>query len=272
MIIEARGDVVKLEGALEKNYWPTIQAAANLLLRQHPQGILLDGSEIRSINPAGAKTFGDAMDYIERYKARIVVCSLPEPVMEAARTVPGVRSRLPVAGTLEEGRRSLALSRAGAARPSGRRRTLQDILVPLLRAEDPETTATLACRLAKPEGQAAHLHLAYILEVPRHLPLNAPLPEEEATAGQALDAAEDWVRRQGLTPVPHVRRARDAGEEIVQQATELGVNIIVLAYSPAPDEDDSHAPHPPHRPRPRPVRSRLEQSPPPIKQQEKPQK
>ena len=237
MIIEARGDVVKIEGALEKNQWPTIQAAANLLLRQHPQGILVDGSELRSINPDGAKTFKEAMDYIERYKARIVVCNLPDTVIEAIRAVPGVRSRLPVACSLEEGRASLALFRSGAARPSGRRRTLQNILVPLLSADSPETTATLACRLARPEGQAANLHLAYILEVPRHLPLNAPLPAEEATAGSVLDAAEAWVRGQGLTPVPHVRRTRDAGEEIVHQAEELGANIIVLAYTPDPDSD-----------------------------------
>ena len=238
MIIEARGDVVKIEGTLEKNHWPTIQAAVNLLLRQHPQGILVDGCELRSITPEGAKTFGDAMDYIERYKARIVVCNLPDAVMEAIRAVPGVRSRLPVTGSLEEGRASLALFRSGAARPAGRRRTLQNILVPLLRADSPETTAMLACRLARPEGQSAHLHLAYILEVPRHLPLNAPLPDEEATAGSVLDAAEAWVRGQGLTPVPHVRRARDAGEEIVHQAEELGVSIIVLAYAPTPDPDD----------------------------------
>lgn len=238
MIIEARGDVVKLEGTLEKNHWPTIQAAANLLLRQHPQGILVDGCELKSVTPEGARTFGSAMDYIERYKARIVVCNLPESVTEAIRAVPGVRSRLPVAGSIEEGRASLALSRPGAVRPTGRRRTLQNILVPLLRADTPETTVTLACRLAKPEGQAAHLHLAYVLEVPRHLPLNAPLPEEEATAGKILDAAEHWVRQQGLTPVPHVRRARDAGEEIVQQAGELGVSIIVIAYTPIPDDDD----------------------------------
>ncbi|MBV9850033.1 MAG: universal stress protein [Armatimonadetes bacterium] len=238
MIIEARGDVVKLEGALEKNYWPVIQAAANLLLRQHPQGILLDGSALKAVTPEGAKTFGEAMDYIERYKARIVVCSLPENVMEAVRAVPGVRSRLPVAGSLEEGRASLALARSGAARPAGRRRILHNVLVPLLRADSPEIAATLACRLAKPEGQDANLHLAYILEVPRHLPLNAPLPEEEATAGGVLDAAEKWVRGQGLTPVPHVRRARDAGEEIVHQAEELGVNIIVLAYAPTTDPDD----------------------------------
>jgi nucleotide-binding universal stress UspA family protein/anti-anti-sigma regulatory factor len=238
MIIEARGDVVKLEGALEKNYWPTVQAAVNLLLRQHPQGILLDGSELASVSPEGARTFTDAMNYIERYRARIVVCNLSDEAMAAVRAVPGVRSRLPVAGSMEEARASLALFRPGTVRETGRRRTLQNILVPLLRGDDPTSATTLACRLAKPEGAAARLHLAYILEVPRHLPLTAPLPDEEAEAGRILDAAEAAIRRQSLTPVPHVRRARDTGEEIVHQAEELGINMIILAYAPTGDPAD----------------------------------
>jgi nucleotide-binding universal stress UspA family protein len=238
LIIEARGDVVKLEGALEKNYWPTVQAAVNLLLRQHPEGILLDGSELASVSPEGAKTFTEAMNYIERYRARIVVCSLSETAMAAVRAVPGLRSRLPVASSMEAARASLALFRPGTVPETGRRRTLQNILVPLLGTDDPATAATLACRLAKPDGDAAHLHLAYILEVPRHLPLTAPLPEEEAQAGLILDAAEKWVRKQNLTPIPHVRRARDAGEEIVHQAEQLGANMIVLAYAPTGVPDD----------------------------------
>ncbi len=238
MIIEARGDVVRLEGALTKNYWPTVQAAVNLLLRQNPQGILLDGSELASVSPEGARTFTDAMNYIERYRARIVVCNLSDSAMAAVRAVPGVRSRLPVAGSMEEARASLALFRPGAVRETGRRRTLQNILVPLRTGDDPLAAITLACRLAKPEGDAARLHLTYILEVPRHLPLTAPLPDEEAQAGRSLDAAEAAVRRLGITPVPHVRRARDAGEEMVHQAEELGVNMIVLAYAPTGDPED----------------------------------
>ena len=35
MIIEAREDVVTLRGNLLENMWPAIQAAANLLLKQH---------------------------------------------------------------------------------------------------------------------------------------------------------------------------------------------------------------------------------------------
>jgi nucleotide-binding universal stress UspA family protein/anti-anti-sigma regulatory factor len=244
MIIEAREDVVQLEGELDKNLWPTIQAAANLLLRQHVEGIIVDGSGLTGCSAEGAKTFRDAMNYIERYRARIVVCGLPENVMEVIRAVPGVRSRLPVTATLEEARASLRLCAPGGNRATGGARAPQSILVPLLRPDHTEAASTLACRLAKAASKAdgtqkSRLHLAYILEVPRHLPLTAPLPEEEALASQALAAATAAARSEGVAAEPQVTRTRDAGEEIVTQATALEASLIVLAYLPSDDPDDT---------------------------------
>lgn len=245
MIIEAREDVVQLEGELDKNLWPTIQAAANLLLRHHAEGIIVDGSALTGCSAEGAKTFRDAMDYIARYRARIVVCALPENVLESIRAVPGVRSRLPVTATLEEARASLKLGGANGTRANGGANTPQNILVPLLRPEHTEAASSLACRLAKAasggEGgaQKSRLHLAYILEVPRHLPLTAPLPEEEALASQALAAATDAARCEGVTASPIVTRTRDAGEEIVTQAAALEASLIVLAYQRPDDPADT---------------------------------
>ena len=244
MIIEAREDVVRLEGELDKNLWPTIQAAANLLLRQHVEGIIVDGSGLTGCSAEGAKTFRDAMDYIGRYRARIVVCALPENVMEVIRAVPGVRSRLPVTATLEEARASLRLCAPGGSRATAGARAPQNILVPLLRPDHTEASSTLACRLAKAASKAAgsqksRLRLAYILEVPRHLPLTAPLPEEEALASQALAAASAAARCEGVTAEPVVTRTRDAGEEIVAQAVALEASLIVLAYLPSDDPGDT---------------------------------
>ena len=210
MIIEAREDVVKLEGTLDKNLWPTIQAAANLLLRHHPQGIIVDGSGLAGCSAEGAKTFRDAMDYIERYRGahrRLRPC--PTRVMEVIRAVPGVRSRLPVAATIEEARASLSLSRPGGGRATAGGDAPQSILVPLLRPDDPHAAAALACRLARADTtHKSRLHLVYVLEVPRHLPLAAPLPEEEAEAPAGRLAAADPLRpgRGG-----DGRAARDAG-------------------------------------------------------------
>ena len=243
MIIEAREDVVQLEGELDKNLWPTIQAAANLLLRHHAEGIIVDGSALTGCSAEGANTFRDAMDYIARYRARIVVCALPEPIMDVVRAVPGVRSRLPVTATLEEARASLKLSGSGGTRAQAGARAPQNILVPLLRPDHMEAASSLACRLARAASadgsQKSSLHLVYILEVPRHLPLTAPLPEEEALASQALEAATAAARCEGVTANPIVTRTRDAGEEIVTQATALEASLIVLAYQPSDDPADT---------------------------------
>ena len=240
MIIEAREDVVRLEGSLDKNLWPTIQAAANLLLRNHVGGIIVDGGGLTGCSPEGAKTFRDAMDYIERYRARIVVCALPEGVMEVIRAVPGVRSRLPSAATLEEARASLRLAGPGVSRAVAGNRPPLEILVPLLTADNPAAATALACRLAKADaGRKARLHLAYVLEVPRNLPLSSPLPEEETAASQALEAASRAARGEGITAEPQVTRARDAGEEIISQAQKLDATMIVLTYLPSDDPSDT---------------------------------
>lgn len=239
MIIEARDDVVRLEGALDKNLWPTIQAAANLLLRQHATGIIIDASGLVRCSADGAKTFRDAMNYIERYHARIVVAAIPAEVAETIRAVPGVRSRLPIAETIEDARNSLLL--AGSRRPkrTARGRQLQDVLVPLIGNYPPEPPTSLACRLVKSDGQRPRVHLVYVLEVPRVLTLTAPLPEEEAAAAESIRLAEAVVRREGLTAVTHVTRARDAADEIVQQAQQIHANIIVLADMPSAGSEES---------------------------------
>ena len=235
MIIEARDDVVMLEGALERNLWLTIQAAANLLLRSHVQGIIIDGSALTCCSPEGAKTFRDAMNYIERYHARIVVSGLSDETIQTIKTIPGVRSRLPIAANLEEARISLKLTAPGKIPGAAHRAA--NILLPLLGTASPEAMLPLSCRLAKAEGPKAHVHLLYILEIPRALPLNAPLPEEEAIAAKVVGEAEAIVRRAGLTPVTHVTRARDIGEEIILQAERLGANILILTYAPSAQYD-----------------------------------
>ena len=239
MIIEARDDVVKLEGCLDRNLWPTIQAAANILLRQHQQGIIIDGSALDACSTAGAETFRAGMDYIEKYDARIVVCGLPEHIMQCVRTVPGVRSRLPIAASLEEARASLTLARGTIGREGNGKRALHDILVPLFGDFGHESAALLACRLAKAEGHKARIHLVFVLEVPRTLPLTAPLPEEEGAAGRVLLNAEAIVKREGLSAVTHVARGRDAGEEIVQRALALSANVIVLSTKRSDDPNNN---------------------------------
>ncbi|MGO8671312.1 MAG: universal stress protein [Capsulimonadaceae bacterium] len=239
MIIEAHEDVVRLEGRLTKNLWPTIQAAANLLLRHHVQGIIIDASGLIECSPEGAKTFGDAMTYIERYRARIVVAAMPPEVGESVRAVPGIRSRLPIVGTVDEARASLDLAGTRRVRAQAGGRQLRDILVPLIGDEPVEAAVGLACRLGSSGGEKPTIHLVCVLEVPRGLTLSAPLPEEEAVASRVIAQAEALVRRHRFVPVRHVSRARDAGDEIALQAGKLGANIIVIAYRDTEESEEN---------------------------------
>ena len=101
MIIETKDDVVRLSGSLHKNQWLTIKAAANLLLQQHPEGIIVDCARLEEISEDGAKTFLEAMRDIEAARSRIIVANLPEKVLAVLKSVPGVRSQLPIAESVE---------------------------------------------------------------------------------------------------------------------------------------------------------------------------
>ncbi len=110
MIIEARGDILKISGALTENHWPTIASAVNLLLRNHPQGIIIDCSDLSVTFPRGLQTFASALDYIRRKRSRIIFVNLPEKVLEDLRAFPGLRSQLPIAKSVEEAQQSLDLA------------------------------------------------------------------------------------------------------------------------------------------------------------------
>src|SRR5947209_19925430 len=115
MIIETKDDVVRLSGSLARNQWMTIKAAANLLLTNHPEGIIVDCSHLEGISEDGAKTFLEATRDIEATKSPILVVSLPQQVLAVCKTVPGVRSQLPIADTIEEARASLRMANRPAS-------------------------------------------------------------------------------------------------------------------------------------------------------------
>lgn len=110
MIIEARGDILKISGALTENHWSTIVSVVNFLLRNHPQGIIIDCSELDETSSRGLQTFASALDYIRRKRSRIIFVNLPEKVLEELRAFPGLRSQLPIAKSIDEAQQSLELA------------------------------------------------------------------------------------------------------------------------------------------------------------------
>lgn len=259
MIIEARDDILTLSGSLDKNLWPSIESAAGLLLRLHPQGILIDASGLTNITGEGAKTFLDAMAYIERYRARIVLCRVPEGALEVIRNIPGVRSQVPISATCDEARTSLELAAAAraSARRTGRRAastdgTPRNVLVALLQGSGSAREAVaLASQLgatgvadddADGRGRTLirpQITVSYILEVPRVMPLTAPSPEEEEAARKMLNEAEEALTAIGITAQTDVARTRDAEDEIVEQAARRKADLIVITLPEGADPADS---------------------------------
>jgi anti-anti-sigma regulatory factor len=240
MIIETRDDIVRLSGSLHKNQWLTIRAATDLLLQNHPQGIIVDCSHLENVSEDGAKTFLEAMRDIEAAKARIVVANLPDKVLAVLKTIPGVRSQLPIAASIEEARASLRihnrLTTSSAGRDSAQRGSL--ILVPLIADLDLTYGAALAARLAR--SGRAEVRLTYFLEVARTLPLQAPQPELEQAAKDALDQALQYTKQQTVVVAEHVERVRDATEGILAALKSLNASMVVIGAASEPVGAESH--------------------------------
>ncbi len=226
MIVTTKENVVQLNGSLVKNQWLTIKAAANLLLKSHPEGIIIDCQGLDHVTEEGARTFLDALRDIQSAGARIVVCNLPENVQTVIRSVPGVRSQLPIARSLEEARASLELSEPAATESNGHGERSGGIIIPILPGLDLEHALTISTRLAR--DLKAPVHLVYLLEVSRNLPLASPLPEQETIATKVLQDALERARKHNLTPSASVERVRDPDEGLLQVLRNLKAECVVV--------------------------------------------
>ncbi len=240
MIIETKGDVVELSGSLHKNQWLTIRAAVNLLLHDHPQGIIVDCSHLDNISENGAKTFLEAMRDIEAAKARIVVANLPDNVRTVCNSVPGVRSQLAIADSVAQARSSLRMAAASfvnqATAANGKKSAI--ILVPLLTGLDLTYGAHLGGRLAK-DGRS-EVRLIYFLEVARTLPLGAPMMAEEQAAQESLDRAMQYARQLNVPSSTRVERVRDATEAILSYIRTDHVEVVVVGAANEPMGGEGH--------------------------------
>jgi anti-anti-sigma regulatory factor len=238
MIIETRDDVVQLSGNLHKNQWMTIKAAANLLLQEHKNGIIIDCSHLADISEAGAKTFLEAMRDIEAARSRIIVANLPESMLATCKSIPGVRSQLPIAESVEAARASLRIQHSPLAPAADSGKKGSTILVPLIAGLDLTYGATLAGRLSR--AGRGDVHLVYFLEVARTLPLNAPLPDAEQEAQEALAIAAPLARQLSVNAAEHVDRVRDATEGILTAIRVLQADTVVVGATSEPVGAEGH--------------------------------
>jgi nucleotide-binding universal stress UspA family protein len=111
------------------------------------------------------------------------------------------------------------------------------IIVPILDLFYTERAVELACRMGK--QQNASIVLAYIVEVPRLMTLDSPLPADIGERSQqALKHAQAIVERHGLRCMTTTLRAREANEGIGQIVQLYKGDIVVLGVQAA----ESHLP------------------------------
>ncbi|HUL36791.1 MAG TPA: universal stress protein [Thermodesulfobacteriota bacterium] len=119
--------------------------------------------------------------------------------------------------------RAIPLAAAKARRAVG---AIKKILVPTSGTLYSERGIELACRLG--EEQKAEIYLVNVIEVPRTLPLEAPMPEAETRAGEVIKRGEEIVTLRGLPVRGEVKRGRVAGEEIIRAAKDWEADLIVM--------------------------------------------
>jgi anti-anti-sigma regulatory factor/nucleotide-binding universal stress UspA family protein len=222
MIIEVKGDVLKLKSSLVENQWPAIKSAVRLLLNDHPNGVIIDCSGLTQVSEHGAKTFLDASNYIQSHNARVVVSGMPENLLAEIRNLPGLRSQLVLANSIEEARSSL--NSVGQSVSTNRRGPV--VLVPLIGAWH----QILEFAAAHAINRKADIHLLYVMQIPRNLPIGVPAPEIESDAENALRSAEQALKKKNVRTVRLTTRSRDLIEGTTKFAIENKPDMIVVGY------------------------------------------
>lgn len=237
MIVESYEDVIILSGALRANHWETIHTAISLTLKRHATGVIVDCSGIVECTEAGAETFRDAMEYIAEHDARIIVAAVPKAVMDVLKTVPEVRSQLPIANSVEEARRSLDLLEE---QPTKRKTNLAPCRCKILVCLTGHTTDSDALHMAwhLADTQHAEVHLTFVVSVPRHLPLQSPLPDAEEVARKSLEAGKVFLSERQLQAVGHLERARDLASGLATALQGIDAMQVVV---PLPNGDSTVA-------------------------------
>lgn len=233
MIVESYEDVVILSGDLRQNHWETIHTAISLVLKRHSTGVIIDCSGLGEVDEQGAETFLDAINFIQDHRARVLFAAVPENVMEVLKQVPEVRSRLAVSRTVEEARRSLDLTWEN---PEGKKKrklhtpeNARKIIVCLYdgtSVEEDNAAMHLASQIA--DSEPSVIHLVCCLLVSRDLPLTAALPQQEASAANAIERAKQFFDHRGIPHFDRIERGRDVASALLTAAEAIQAKDFVL--------------------------------------------
>ncbi len=104
------------------------------------------------------------------------------------------------------------------------------ILVPVNGDKADDEAVILACNLAK--KNKGRVHVVYIIEVERALPLEAPMIPQQRRAEEILEHAERVAEEEADYQVDTgLLQAREVGPAIVDEAAGKGIDLIVMGFS-----------------------------------------
>ncbi len=72
------------------------------------------------------------------------------------------------------------------------------------------------------------LFIVYVIEVPRELPLDAPMNEQVSVAEAALAEMEEFCNQQHCQVAAELLQARQAGPAVVNEITERDADLVIL--------------------------------------------
>lgn len=106
---------------------------------------------------------------------------------------------------------------------------IESILVPVDGSSACRAAMAVAADFAK--RTRAHLHLLYVIEVPRSIALDATLEGELQRAEDVLEEAERIAESYGVQATGELVQARQVGHAVVDEAAERRVDVVILGVS-----------------------------------------
>lgn len=100
------------------------------------------------------------------------------------------------------------------------------ILVPIVQSKASLDAVTVAATMAKPKK--GRVYVVHVIEVSRSLPLNAELDAEARRGEQLIRQAEEIAAAAGYPVSGTLLQAREAGQAILDEATDNAIDAIIL--------------------------------------------
>lgn len=104
--------------------------------------------------------------------------------------------------------------------------TAKTVLVPLVGSSLDESALKVAGEVAR--ESSGRVHVLYIIEVPRAVPLDAPMTEQVRNGERILRDVEDHWPHKKTSVVTELLQARQAGPAIVTEVVERGADLVIM--------------------------------------------